>query len=218
MKGIIELGGLTVGSGLCSVGSAQKIAEAIRQSYQDGSSRGISMERIQDAVHTFHHQIIGSAALDVNDIAFDWHPENIDVSDNAKQMKVIKHHYLNELGQGISINELLKDYRDDTVIYELINDKPTTHRGLDGVSEAMKDLFVLLHTDDDKEHPKVDLQHIKVNQNHAQVIWKFETSHQNVVYGTESFTFDENDRIKSQSIVALSQDRPPTASTSSDES
>ena len=218
MKGIVELGGVTFGSGLYSVGCAQKIAEAIQQSNQDGFSRGIAMEKLQDAVLNFRHQIFRSAVLDDNDIVFDWYPENIDVSDNAKQMKVIKHHYLNELGEGRSINELLKDYRDDTVIYELINDKPTTHRGLDGVVEAMKDLFSLLHTDDDREHPKVDLQHIKVNQNHAQVIWKFETPQHATVYGTDSFAFDENDRIKSQSIVAISQEHPPTASASSDES
>ena len=51
----------------------------------------------------------------------------------------------------------------------------------------------------------IELEHIAVNHNHAQVIWKGETASHAKIVGTDSFTFDENNHITSQTIVALTK-------------
>ena len=148
MKPVIQQdASATIGSSVGSISSSAQVTNAIQQS------------PLQDAVRDFR-QIFKS-----DNMLFDWHPENIDVSDNAEQVQVIKHHYTNELGRERSLDELLKDYREDSVIYEVIDDKPATYRGRDGVRKAVKDLFALLHVgDNEDELPIVDLQHIKVKE------------------------------------------------------
>jgi hypothetical protein len=148
---------------------------------------------------------------------------HIDYSDNDAQKAVLKHHYEKEFGRGdwthAEEEEVLKDFREDSVVHELINDQPTTYHGRSGVRQAVEHVRSLLQDDDEKtenknekkEPTKIDLQHIAVNHNHAQVIWKAETPSHRKIVGTDSFFFDDNNRIAAQTIVALSEDTTAAA-------
>lgn len=153
---------------------------------------------------------------------FDWRPEAVDRSDSRRQCAVIRHHYRSELGRGgderATVEELAGDYSDDAVIHEVIDDVPHTYRGALGVRQSVRDFVAMLHADDDGDgggegggRPKVEILHVKIHRNHAQVTWKAETPKHTHIFGTDAFTFDENNRIKSQSIVALSQGHAPAA-------
>jgi hypothetical protein len=120
----------------------------------------------------------------------------IDYSDNDPQIQVLRHHYLNEFDDH-HIREVLKDYSSDSVIYEVLDDVPTTYRRKKGVKKMCRDILGKVKN--------IELQHIAVNRNHAQVIWKGETSSHTTIVGTDSFTFDENNQITTQTIVALTQ-------------
>ena len=128
----------------------------------------------------------------------DSHPM-VDYSDNEAQSQVLWHHYLNEFGSKISLNEFLKDYSTNTVIHEVVDSVPHTYHGRQGARQAFRDMFALLPHD----ITHFELEHVAVNHNHAQVVWKAETPH-HYIRGTDAFTFDEDNRIEAQSIVALS--------------
>lgn len=134
----------------------------------------------------------GAAAAAVNDPL-------IDYSDNDHQLEVIAHHYLNEFNEG-HIRDVMEDYNHDSVIYEVLDQVPKIYHGKRGVKKMCKDVLGKVKN--------MELEHVAVNHNHAQVIWKGETedSHAAIV-GTDSFTFDENDHITSQTIVALTQEK-----------
>ena len=125
-----------------------------------------------------------------------FHPR-IDFSDNEAQAQVIRNHYLNEFGKH-SVDLVLNDYSDDSVIHELIDNAPTTYHGKQGVRQMCRDAA--------RFWTKFELEHVAINHNHAQVIWKAETPTHSKVVGTDSFTFDKDNHITSQTIVALSQD------------
>lgn len=212
MKAMVPLDSPGVGATFVRSGTEQ-IADAIQNSYQDGfMSRRADLEAILDAVRGFPSQILSGETAD--SIDFDWHPETVDLSDNKRQLAVIKHHYNSELTHAHAIDEVMKDYCDDAVIHEVMDDVPATYHGQNGIRRSVKDFMKMLHAQDSSEEegegrPKVDLQHIKIHQNHAQVTWKAETPQHTQIFGTDAFTFDENNRIKSQSIVALSQEHAP---------
>mmetsp|Transcript_119 Transcript_119/g.191 ORF Transcript_119/g.191 Transcript_119/m.191 type:complete len:200 (+) Transcript_119:85-684(+) len=129
---------------------------------------------------------------------FESHP-SIDFSDNEAQARVIKHHYLNEFGKHLSLSEVLKDYSEDVVIHKVVDGTPATYKGRDGVRQVFRDMF---HTiPHDTSHFKFD--HMAINHNHAQIVWSADTPAQGVIRGTDSFTFDVDNRIKHQTIVAL---------------
>ena len=134
---------------------------------------------------------------------FEWETDAVDRSDNQQQVEVLRHHYSSELCRDSSFEEFKKDYCEDATIHEVIDDVPATYHGTDGLRCSMNEFAAMLHAQDGK--PTIDLQHIKIYRNHAQVTWKAETPHHTCILGTDAFTFDENNRIKSQSIVALSQ-------------
>ena len=66
--------------------------------------------------------------------------------------------------------------------------------------QSFRDMFSEIPHD----RSKFEMEHIAINHNHAQVIWKGETPAHGIIRGTDSFAFDKNNRIKSQAIVALS--------------
>jgi len=214
MKGINTVQNTSgIGSSIGDISSSIKIADAIQKSYQEGFSHRIDWEAIQDTVLNFPGQFFGKKVelLTTDEMMFDWEPDKVDVSDNAAQVEVLKHHYSNEFGPDGSVDELVKDYADDSVIYEVIDDKPKSYHGRSGARKAVEDMRSMLPSGTTKEHndedkSKFDLQHIKVNHNHAQVIWKAETPKHTTIFGTDSFTFDEDNHIRSQTIVALSQE------------
>jgi len=193
----------------CNVGN-QPATEAIRNSYDDGFlNRNAYLQGIVDTIRHIPSNLFGKKDMPfVCD--FDWQPGSIDRSDNQRQVEILKHHYTNELSQDVAIDELIKDYSEDAVIYEVINNIPATYRGADGLRKSVNDFVTMLHTEDGKS--KVELQHIKINHNHAQVTWKAETPHHTHIFGTDAFTFDANNRIKSQSIVAISEEYKPSQS------
>jgi hypothetical protein len=143
----------------------------------------------------------------VEDI-FQSHPKSLEVSDNPIQTSVIRHHYWNEFGKHISMTEVLKDYADDCVIHTVINGTPASYHGHDGVKNVFKDLYRRIPHD--ASH--FELEHIAVNHDHAQVVWKARLQGDPVdgttsfIRGTDSFAFDSADsgsRIKHQTTVAL---------------
>ena len=134
---------------------------------------------------------------------FEWETDSVDRCDNKQQEEALKHHYSSELCRDSSFEEFKKDYCEDATIYEVIDDIPETYHGMDGLRSSMNELAAILQAQDGT--PTIDLKHVKIYRNHAQVTWKAETPHHTYVFGTDAFTFDENNRIKSQSIVALSE-------------
>ena len=123
----------------------------------------------------------------------------VDYSDNELQKIVLEHHYLSEFDEH-HIREVVKDYNSDITIHEVLDNIPKTYHGKRGVRKMCKDILGKLQN--------IELQHIAVNHNHAQVIWKGETSSHQTIVGTDSFTFDEDNHISSQTIVALTQEEP----------
>ena len=73
---------------------------------------------------------------------------------------------------------------------------------MDGARHAFLQLFnVVPH---DLSH-QIEFEHIAIDHNHAQVVWKAHIpSQQKVIRGMDSFAFDEDNRIVHQSIMALS--------------
>ena len=137
------------------------------------------------------------------DELFDVTNSSIDYCDNEEQIAVLKHHYTHEFS-GSDV-EILKDYRDDSVIHKVVDDMPSTYRGAEGAVHAWHDLNS--HLDLKRGSIcNVDLTHISVCRNHAQVQWKAEsTADHMVLFGTDSFTFDDTNHIKMQTTVALSE-------------
>lgn len=126
---------------------------------------------------------------------------SIDFCDNKAQMKILKHHYLHEFSG--TDEEVLKDYQEDSIIHKVVDEQPSTYRGREGAVHAWHDLSS--HVDLKRGSCKVDLTHISVCKNHAQVHWKAESTVEPVVlFGTDSFTFDDTNHIKLQTTVALS--------------
>jgi hypothetical protein len=134
---------------------------------------------------------------------FESHP-TIDYSDNPAQTQVIKHHYMSEFGKHISLAEVTKDYSEDVVVHEVVDNVPHTYHGKPGVRQSFRDMFYKIPHD--TSH--FELEHIAINHNHAQVIWKAETPTHGIIRGTDSFAFDKDNRIESQTIVALSCEEP----------
>ena len=150
----------------------------------------------------------------------------VDYCDNPKQLDVLKHHYNVEFthcphggsGNEDVAAEVKQDYVGDDddnnlVIHKLMDNMPTTYRGCDASIHAWKDLVLSLE-DGNHEGIHLDIQHVKICQNHAQVIWKAEQAscegntspkHPNIIYGTDSYIFDNNNHIRKQTIVAVSQ-------------
>lgn len=153
---------------------------------------------------------------------------HVDANDNNRQMDIIKHHYDSEFGaNGFALDEIVKDYHDDSIIHKVIDDQPCTYSGREGARKAFQDMISYVQVaptkGDDHDNPRnhdlhsdvVKLQHISINRNHAQVIWRAETTASNdggsnkVIVGTDSFTFDPSDNhITSQTTVAMSMEPP----------
>lgn len=126
----------------------------------------------------------------------------VDYCDNTSQINILRHHYVNEFGRQEGEEEVLKDYRDDSVIHKVVDDMPSTYRGRNGAVNAWHDLSSYLQG----PLTHFDLTHISVCRNHAQVNWKAECSEPKhmTLYGTDSFTFDDTNHIIFQTTVALS--------------
>ena len=138
----------------------------------------------------------------VLDELFDVTNSTIDFCDNEAQIEVLKHHYTHEFSG--TDQEVSKDYRDDSIIHKVVDDMPSTYRGREGAVHAWHDLSS--HLDLKRGSCNVDLTHISVCRNHAQVHWKAEsTADHMVLFGTDSFTFDDTNHIKMQTTVALSE-------------
>jgi len=117
----------------------------------------------------------------------------IDCCDNDAQREVLRHHYTAEY--ACKRPSLKEDYCQDTVIYKVLDGMPSTYRGADAARGACADF------------PKRDLQSVSICQNHARVNWEAEDAeHHKIVVGTDSFTFDDSNHIKTQTIVAMSRE------------
>jgi hypothetical protein len=135
------------------------------------------------------------------DEVFHFQP-SLDFCDNEAQVAVLRHHYENEfVNPAVKEEELLKDYREDSVIHKVVDDQPSTYRGKNGAMIAWQDLNSYM-----KGPCTFDLKHISICQGHAQVNWVAEVNEPNhkLVYGTDSFTFDKTNHISMQSTVAMS--------------
>jgi hypothetical protein len=184
--------------------------------FGDLNSNGLS-NNLQHQVHQNLHQVRSSFGVvppllrggahdpEQNKVLFEdifeSHP-SVDYSDNPAQVRVIKHHYLNEFGKHLSLHEVLKDYSEDTVIHEVLDNVPRTYHGHEGVRQAFRDMFKKIPHD--TSHFEFD--HIAIDHNHAQVVWKAETPSRGVIIGTDSFAFGKDNRIIHQTIVAMTCD------------
>lgn len=154
-----------------------------------------------------HQQIRGGAAASVDgsrdddDALLQW-DRQLDCSDSPEQVRVLKHHYLNEFGQHISLAEVLKDYSEKCTIHQVVDNVPKTFHGKDGARQAFRNVFNLVPHD--LTH-SIEFEHIAIDHNHAQVVWKAEVPSRNQsIRGMDSFAFDKDDRIVHQSVMALS--------------
>jgi hypothetical protein len=123
-------------------------------------------------------------------------PPTVDYSDNDQQMELIKHHFRSEFNEG-RVCEVIKDYNQDAIIYEVIDEVPRTYHGKRGIQQMCRDVLGKVQN--------IELQHVAINRNHAQVVWKGKTKSHATIVGTDSFTFDHNNRIAAHSIVALTE-------------
>ena len=163
-----------------------------------------------------------ATTFSVDDI-FKSHSKSLEVSDNPVQTGVIRHHYWNEFGKHISMTEVLKDYTDDCLVHVVIDGQPNSYKGHDGIKQVFKDLYRLIPHD--ASH--FELEHIAINHDHAQVVWKArlgqdgdasnttdddddDAGTKRYIRGTDSFAFDtqDNHRIKHQTTVALTWQEP----------
>ena len=96
----------------------------------------------------------------------------------------------------------MKDYSPNAVIHEVIDNIPKTYHGRDGVRKAFKDLYRKIPHD--TSH--FEFEHIAIDHDHAQVVWKAAIPEKNVlIRGMDSFAFDDENRITNQSTMAISQ-------------
>lgn len=126
---------------------------------------------------------------------------SLDYCDNEVQAEILRHHYTNEFVHPVK-GEFLRDYCEDSVIHKIVDDQPATYRGKDGAIDAWHDLSSYI-----KESSAFDLKHVSVCRNHAQVNWEAEVNEPKhmIVYGRDTFTFDNANHISMQTTVALSQ-------------
>ena len=123
----------------------------------------------------------------------------VDFSDSQEQVRVLKHHYMNEFGHHISVNEVIKDYSSDCMIHLVIDNTPHTYKGHDGIIQTFKDLYEKIPHD--TSH--FVFEHVSINNNHAQVVWKaIIPDRQVIIRGMDSFAFDNQNKITNQSIMA----------------
>jgi hypothetical protein len=127
-----------------------------------------------------------------------FHPEIDDTCDNEEQVRVLKDHYLNEFSKH-SVDKMLQDYSSEPTLHEVLDGKPATYHGKEGVRHFYKDIAKWTHD-------SVDLQYMAVNHNHAQVFWTGETDKHETIVGTDSFAFDDQNHITSQTTVAMTVD------------
>ena len=109
----------------------------------------------------------------------------VDYSDSLDQLHVVQEHYKNR-------ND--NDYVEGSVVYELMDGVPRSYHGKDGARVLLKDIPL-----------PIEIQHINVKLNHAQVVWKAKSSTHGTIVGTDSFTFDKDNHILLQSTVALTE-------------
>ncbi|KAL3926195.1 MAG: hypothetical protein SGARI_005682 [Bacillariaceae sp.] len=155
--------------------------------------------QLQDDLLVMLHQQIRGGAVNSGDSTtlLQNLEENLDYSDNAAQVRVLKHHYLNEFGHHISVSEVLSDYSESCVVHLVVNNVPRR----DGARRAFVELFGLVPHD--MSH-SLEFEHIAIDHNHAQVVWKANVSSTKTIRGIDSFAFDENNHIEHQSIMAVS--------------
>ena len=186
----------------------QFISEILRNSSGDHFlRRSAHLKGIVDATQNSPAHLFGSSNGMPLVCDFKWRSDSVDRTDNQQQVDVLKHHYLSVLNHDISFEELKKDYRDDATIYTVMDDVPATYHGADGLRSSMNGFAAMLHAQDGKA--TMELQHMKIDHNHAQVTWRAETPHHTYIFGTDAFTFDKSNQIISQSVVALSQEHSP---------
>ncbi|KAG7370185.1 hypothetical protein IV203_027931 [Nitzschia inconspicua] len=151
-----------------------------------------------------HQQVRGGAAEGLDDSSIDsldWN-RKLDCSDNPDQVRVLRHHYLNEFGHHISLSQVLKDYSETCTIHHVVDNQPQTFHGQDGARQAFLQVFNMVPHD--LSH-QIEFEHIAIDHNHAQVVWKAEIPSENkMIRGMDSFAFDKNNRIVHQSVMALS--------------
>jgi hypothetical protein len=162
--------------------------------------------QLQDQLLMMLHQQIRGGAMEDEDsttLALLANLENnLDYSDNRDQVRVLKHHYLNEFGHHISVAEVLKDYSENCIIHQVMDNVPRTFQGRDGARQAFVQLFNLIPHD--MSH-SLEFEHVAIDHNHAQVVWKAEVPSQNkIIRGIDSFAFDHENRIVHQTIMAAS--------------
>jgi hypothetical protein len=147
----------------------------------------------------------------------------LDCSDNKEQVRILQHHYQNEFGRHISLSQVLKDYSETCTVHQVIDNQPHTFHGRDGARQAFLQLFNLVPHDflalqqqqqqqqnhyHYQGHHSIEFEHVAINHNHAQVVWKADIPSQSkVIRGMDSFAFDDNNRIVHQSNMALSVPR-----------
>ena len=78
---------------------------------------------------------------------------------------------------------------------------PRTFSGRDGARRAFVELFGLVPHD--MSHC-LEFEHIAIDHNHAQVVWKANVSFNKTIRGIDSFAFDETNHIVHQSVMAVS--------------
>ena len=132
---------------------------------------------------------------------FQQHAPHLQISDNPQQLKVLQHHYWNEFGRHVSLHEVMRDYSDTAVLHTVLDGVPTSYTR-DQIPQAFRALYRLLPHDE----THLEFEHIAVNHDHAQVVWKARLANGDRMRGTDSFAFSRHDgsnQIEHQTTVAL---------------
>ena len=119
-----------------------------------------------------------------------WTGRHLDYSDNAAQLETLHHHYSSAFD---TLPPIRADYRRDAVLHQVMDGVPATFRGPKHIQQCLQNF------------PRQHLDHVAINHNHGQVIWRAETASHGRIVGTDSFTFDSKNRIVEQTTVAMSE-------------
>jgi hypothetical protein len=118
----------------------------------------------------------------------------LDCNDNSAQMKLLQQHYSPTY---VFDSVHWKDhYHPNVTVYQVQDTQPQTFHGHEGVQTFWEQQRATL-----QEQPR-HVEHMAVDHQHARVLWKA-PSHVGVVYGSDCYTFDEKNRILSQTTVIM---------------
>lgn len=146
---------------------------------------------------------------------------SVDFSDNEIQKQILLKHYRNEgcddkTADGSSIHispgkealqAFLRDYTGDSVVHRVINGDAATHYGIEGGRRLWETMCGTNH--------QLKIRHLSVQNNHARVVWEDEVDAERaslnaaktVLVGTDWITFDLHNHIRTQTTVALSEQK-----------